>query len=43
MMEVLFLIGNGFEKVEIIKELLDVKKNPRRPSFFFSKKNQKNF
>ena len=35
-MEVLFIIGNGFEKGEIIKDLLDVEKNPRRPSFFFS-------
>ena len=38
-MEVLFIIGNGFEKGEIIKDLLDVEKNPRRPSFFFSQKN----
>lgn len=33
MIEVLFLIGNGFEKSEIILELLDIDKNPRRPSY----------
>ena len=32
MVEVLFLIGNGYEEGKVILELLDVEKNPRRPS-----------
>lgn len=34
-MEVLFIIGSGFEQGDVIKELLNVEKNPRRPSFFY--------
>lgn len=33
MIEILFLIGNGFEEKDVILKLLDVEKNPRRPSF----------
>ncbi|NXI99611.1 PUS3 synthase, partial [Psophia crepitans] len=33
MMAVLFLIGQGMEKPEIIDELLDVEKNPRKPQY----------
>ncbi|XP_009953951.1 PREDICTED: tRNA pseudouridine(38/39) synthase, partial [Leptosomus discolor] len=33
MMAVLFLIGQGMESPEIIDELLDVEKNPRKPQY----------
>ena len=33
MVSIIFLIGQGFEKPSVIKELLDVKTNPRRPTY----------
>lgn len=33
MVAVLFLVGQGLEKPEIVKELLDVERNPRRPQY----------
>jgi tRNA pseudouridine38/39 synthase len=33
MVALLFLVGQGLEKPSIISELLDVKKNPRRPTY----------
>ncbi len=33
MVSVLFLVGQGLEKPSIISELLDVEKNPRRPTY----------
>jgi tRNA pseudouridine38/39 synthase len=33
MVSVLFLVGQGLEKPTIVKELLDVEKNPRRPMY----------
>ncbi|KAM6334552.1 tRNA pseudouridine(38/39) synthase [Alca torda] len=33
MMAILFLIGQGMERPEIIDELLDVEKNPRKPQY----------
>ncbi|NWX94788.1 PUS3 synthase, partial [Nothoprocta pentlandii] len=33
MMAVLFLVGQGLEQPEIIDELLDVEKNPRKPQY----------
>lgn len=33
MIAILFLVGQGLEKPEIVDELLDVKKNPRRPMY----------
>jgi tRNA pseudouridine38/39 synthase len=33
MVAVLFLVGQGLEKPSIVSELLDVKKNPRRPTY----------
>ena len=32
-MAILFLIGQKKEKPEIIKEMLDVKKHPRKPNY----------
>jgi tRNA pseudouridine38/39 synthase len=33
MISVLFMVGQGYEKPSIVKELLDVEKNPRRPNY----------
>jgi tRNA pseudouridine38/39 synthase len=33
MVSILFLVGQGLEKPCIVSELLDVKKNPRRPTY----------
>ncbi|KAK2761249.1 hypothetical protein FQN54_001771 [Arachnomyces sp. PD_36] len=33
MVSILFLIGQGFESPSLIKDLLDVEKNPRRPTY----------
>jgi tRNA pseudouridine38/39 synthase len=33
MVAVLFLVGQGLEKPEVVKELLDVERNPRRPQY----------
>lgn len=33
MVAILFLVGQGLEKPSIVSELLDVKKNPRRPTY----------
>ncbi|KAF1813466.1 pseudouridine synthase [Eremomyces bilateralis CBS 781.70] len=33
MAAILFLVGQGLEKPTIVKELLDVRKNPRRPNY----------
>lgn len=33
MVSILFLIGQGFESPSLVKELLDVEKNPRRPTY----------
>ncbi|KAI5296973.1 hypothetical protein KEM55_005326 [Ascosphaera atra] len=33
MVGILFLVGQGFEAPEIVLELLDVEKNPRRPAY----------
>ncbi|POS83794.1 hypothetical protein EPUL_004864 [Erysiphe pulchra] len=33
MMAILFLVGQGLEEISIVSELLDIKKNPRRPTY----------
>lgn len=33
MVAILFLVGQGLEKPSIVRELLDVEKNPRRPTY----------
>jgi tRNA pseudouridine38/39 synthase len=33
MVAVLFLVGQGLEKPSLVSELLDIKKNPRRPNY----------